>query len=105
MAARSWSERSSTAFVYKEADPPPPPPGRTEPCRTATLRGMDLVREVNRLGGLIPAGYHVIRVSHWQLTHDWPTVQALITGAIARGLHERPARDPRSIVDSTQIRG
>lgn len=51
------------------------------------------------------AGYHVIRVSHWQLMHDWPTVQALITGAIARGLHERPATDPRSIVDSTQIRG
>lgn len=33
------------------------------------------------------AGYHVIRVGYHQVMHDWPAVQALITGAIARGLH------------------
>ncbi|WP_029149802.1 endonuclease domain-containing protein [Microbacterium indicum] len=33
------------------------------------------------------AGYHVIRVGYRQIFDDWPTVQALITGAIARGLH------------------
>lgn len=33
------------------------------------------------------AGYHVIRVTYWQLMHDWHTVEALILDAIARGLH------------------
>lgn len=33
------------------------------------------------------AGYHVIRVSYWQVVSDWADVQALITGAVARSLH------------------
>lgn len=33
------------------------------------------------------AGYHTIRVSYWQLMHEWHVVQDLILGAIARGLH------------------
>lgn len=33
------------------------------------------------------AGYHPIRVTYWQLMHDWHTVEALILDAIARGLH------------------
>lgn len=35
---------------------------------------------------LLLAGYRVIRVGYRQLVHDWPSVQSLITGAIARGL-------------------
>ncbi len=33
------------------------------------------------------AGYHVIRVGYWQVMTDWPAVQDLILGAVARGLH------------------
>lgn len=33
------------------------------------------------------AGYHPIRVTYWQLMHDWPRVQELILHAIAQGLH------------------
>lgn len=33
------------------------------------------------------AGYHPIRVTYWQLMHDWPRVQELILQAIAQGLH------------------
>ena len=33
------------------------------------------------------AGYHVIRVSYWQLMHEWHVVQDLILGAVARNLH------------------
>jgi len=33
------------------------------------------------------AGYHTIRVTYWQLMHDWHTVERLILDAIARGLH------------------
>lgn len=33
------------------------------------------------------AGYRVIRVTYWQLMHDWHAVEALILDAIARGLH------------------
>ncbi|RCS62841.1 endonuclease domain-containing protein [Microbacterium sp. JB110] len=33
------------------------------------------------------AGYHVIRVGYWQVMGDWPRVQDLIIGAVARGLH------------------
>ncbi|MFH8250005.1 endonuclease domain-containing protein [Microbacterium sp. B2969] len=36
---------------------------------------------------LMLGGYHVIRVGYHQVINDWPGVQALITGAIARGLH------------------
>lgn len=32
-------------------------------------------------------GYHVIRIGHWQIVDDWATVQELIVGAIAQGLH------------------
>lgn len=32
-------------------------------------------------------GYHVIRISYWQLFDDWSTVQDLITRAVAQGLH------------------
>lgn len=34
-------------------------------------------------------GYHVIRVSYWQVVHNWPEVQELVTRAVARRLHER----------------
>ncbi len=34
------------------------------------------------------AGYHVIRVTYWQLMHDWYTVEGLILDAVARGLHK-----------------
>jgi len=33
------------------------------------------------------AGYHPIRVSYWQLMHEWHVVQELILDAIARRLH------------------
>lgn len=33
------------------------------------------------------AGYHPIRITYWQLMHEWHVVQDLILGAIARGLH------------------
>lgn len=33
------------------------------------------------------AGYHVIRITYWQLMYEWHVVQELILGAIARGLH------------------
>lgn len=36
---------------------------------------------------LLLAGYHVIRVTYWQLMHDWHTVEKLILDAIARSLH------------------
>lgn len=32
-------------------------------------------------------GYHVIRVSYWQLIDHWPEVQALIMAAVAQRLH------------------
>ncbi len=32
-------------------------------------------------------GYHVIRITYGQLVGDWPSVQALVLDAIARGLH------------------
>lgn len=32
-------------------------------------------------------GYHVIRVSYQQMMHEWPLVQDLVMGAVARGLH------------------
>lgn len=37
------------------------------------------------------AGYHVIRIGYRQVLHEWPAVQATITGAIARGLHLAPS--------------
>lgn len=36
---------------------------------------------------LLLAGFHVIRLDYHQVVHDWPTVQDLIVGAVARGLH------------------
>jgi len=33
------------------------------------------------------AGYHVIRVGYAQVMSDWPSAQALVVGAVARGLH------------------
>lgn len=38
------------------------------------------------------AGYHVIRVGYRQVFDDWPHVHAMITGAVARGLHLRTDR-------------
>lgn len=32
-------------------------------------------------------GYHVIRIGYAQVVHDWPSVEALILDAVARGLH------------------
>lgn len=32
-------------------------------------------------------GYHVIRVGYHQIVHDWPSVQYVITQAVAQGLH------------------
>lgn len=36
---------------------------------------------------LVLLGYTVIRVSYWQVMHDWPTVQHQIMLAVAQGLH------------------
>lgn len=36
---------------------------------------------------LLAAGFHVIRITVWQLHHEWPAVQERIQAAIARGLH------------------
>jgi len=36
---------------------------------------------------LLLAGYHVIRVGYDQVVNDWAGVQALLVGAVARGLH------------------
>jgi len=36
---------------------------------------------------LILAGYYPIRVTYWQLMHDWHAVESRILEAVARGLH------------------
>ncbi len=49
--------------------------------------GAQRASDVAHDAGLLAAGYHVIRITVWQLHHEWPAVQERILAAIARGLH------------------
>lgn len=49
--------------------------------------GAQRAADIEHDARLMLHGYHVIRVTYAQVMEMWPSVQDLITGAIARGLH------------------
>jgi very-short-patch-repair endonuclease len=49
--------------------------------------GRQRTSDIEHDAKLMLAGFHVIRVGYDQVVNDWPSVQAMIMGAVARGLH------------------
>lgn len=49
--------------------------------------GRQRTSDIEHDAKLMLAGYHVIRVGYDQIVNDWPGVQSVIMGAVARGLH------------------
>ncbi|WP_344096256.1 endonuclease domain-containing protein [Microbacterium deminutum] len=49
--------------------------------------GAQRTSDITHDAQLMLLGYHVIRVGFDQMVNDWPSVQDLITRAVAQGLH------------------
>lgn len=49
--------------------------------------GRQRTSDIEHDAKMMLAGYRVIRLGYAQIVDDWPSVQAVLAGAVARGLH------------------